>query len=173
MDQRHLEALLEGIAPVVREAIAQATAPLLARIAQLEAMPREAGPPGRDGRDGQPGVPGAAGLDGKDGLDGLGFDDLSVEHDGERLLTLSFTRGEQVKQFPVVFPIPLYRGVWKEGAFAKGDGVTLGGHVWIARCDTSAKPGDSEDWKLAVKRGRDGRDRPEGEKKAPETVRFK
>lgn len=173
MDQRHLEALLEGIAPVVREAIAQATAPLLARIAQLEAMPREAGPPGRDGRDGQPGVPGAAGLDGKDGLDGLGFDDLSVEHDGERLLTLSFTRGEQAKTFPVVLPISIYRGVWKDGAFARGDNVTLNGHVWIAGCDTSAKPGDSEDWRLAVKRGRDGRDRSEAEKKAPETVRFK
>jgi len=173
MDQRHLEALLEGIAPVVREAIAQATAPLVARIAQLEAMPREAGPPGRDGRDGQPGVPGAAGLDGKDGLDGLGFDALSVEHDGERLLTLSFTRGEQVKTFPITLGIPLYRGVWKDGAFARGDNVTLGGHVWIAQCDTSAKPGDSEDCRLAVKRGRDGRDRHEGEKKSPETVRFK
>ena len=54
-------------------------------------------------------------------------------------------------------------GVWKEGAaYSRGDGVTLGGSFFIAQADTTAKPGKSDDWRLAVKRGTDGRDCPAG-----------
>lgn len=135
----------------------------------------EKGEPARDGRDGLPGVPGLPGLDGKDGKDGLGFDDLSVEHDGERELTLRFARGEQVKTFSVKLPIPLDRGVWKEGSYAKGDGVTHGGQFFIARRDTSEKPEfvEGSAWRLAVKKGRDGKDfRPDGERSA-QPVKFR
>ena len=38
-----------------------------------------------------------------------------------------------------------------------GDGGN-GGSVWIAQADTKAKPDGSADWRLAVKKGRDGRD---------------
>ncbi len=55
--------------------------------------------------------------------------------------------------------IVLDAGVWKDGtAYSQGDGVTWAGSFWIAQADTGAKPGDSEDWRLAVKRGRDGKD---------------
>jgi hypothetical protein len=45
--------------------------------------------------------------------------------------------------------------------------------LFIAQVATTAKPGKSDDWRLAVKRGADGRDwRPE-DKRALEPVRLK
>jgi hypothetical protein len=45
--------------------------------------------------------------------------------------------------------------------YAQHDTVTYGGSLWIAQRDTSASPGDKPaDWKLAVKRGRDGKGEP-------------
>ena len=122
------------------------------------------GKPGRDGRDGLPGVQGEKGLDGKNGRDGvdgqagkdgLGFDDLAVEHDGERGFTLRFTRGDQVKSFSFTVPALIYRSVYREGAaYAKGDVVTWAGSAWACHAATTTKPGDgSKDWQLMVKRG--------------------
>jgi hypothetical protein len=95
--------------------------------------------------------------------DGLGFDDLSVDFDGERTFTLRFVRGDQTKEFPFDLALPLDRGVWKEGDWKKGDGVTWNGSWFIAQKDTSEKPEVSRDWRLAVKRGRDGRNGKDGE----------
>lgn len=92
----------------------------------------------------------------KDGIDGLGFDDMSVEHDGDRVITWKFQRGDRVKEFPIVFPVTLSRGIWRAGEFVKGDGVTHEGSYWIAQRETSAKPGTNEDWKLSAKRGNAG-----------------
>lgn len=59
----------------------------------------------------------------------------------------------------VVLPIPLDQGVYRQGMHAvRGDGVTYGGQFYIAQRDTEAKPGESSDWRLAVRRGRDGKD---------------
>lgn len=133
------------------------------------------GTPGRDGRDGQPGRDGAPGTDGKDGApgqdgkDGLGFDDINVEFDGERSFKLIFTRGELRKEFGAFkLPVVVDRGVWKDGAFERGDGVTWGGSFWIAQKNTETKPDTpGSDWRLAVKRGRDGKDGKPGERGAP------
>ena len=75
---------------------------------------------------------------------------------------------------PEYLAVVLDAGIWKEGStYAAGDGVTSGGSFGIAQAPTSAKPGKSDEWRLAVKRGNDGRDwRPE-EKRALEPVRFK
>jgi len=126
------------------------------------------GAPGVPGRDGRDGVPGERGLDGqhgkdgapgKDGADGLGFDDLDVAYDGARTVTLSFTRGERVKTFPLTMPIVLDQGVYQQGTtYQKGDGVTWGGSFWIAQAETDAKPGEgATPWRLAVKAGREGK----------------
>lgn len=54
---------------------------------------------------------------------------------------------------------PIYQGVWREGAdFLKGDVVTWAGSSFIAQRDTSDKPETTDAWKLATKRGRDGKD---------------
>lgn len=93
------------------------------------------------------------------GNDGLGFDDLDVIDDGTTF-TLRFQRGEQTKEFTLAKPTlaDCYRGVWREGAFKAGDACTWGGSLWIAQRDTEAKPESDDAWRLAVKRGRDGKD---------------
>lgn len=132
------------------------------------------GPPGRDGRDGLPGIPGDAGQAGKDGIDGLGFDDLSVLHDGERTVTFRFQNGARLKDFQVVIPAVIYRGIYIEGkTYEIGDVVTYGGSAWHCKKATGLKPDyiaqrDQQNntlgpqgkdfWTLMTKSGRDGKD---------------
>jgi hypothetical protein len=96
---------------------------------------------------------------GKDGDPGLGFDDLEVIEEGATFV-LRLARGDKQKEWRLAKPTlaDCYRGVWREGAFKKGDAVTWGGSLFIAQADTAAKPESNDDWKLAVKRGRDGKD---------------
>jgi len=103
-------------------------------------------------------VVGADGAAGRDGLDGLGFDDISIEHDGLRQFTFRLMQGERVKEFAFTLPVVLYKSVWTEGRdYEAGDAVTWAGSLWIAEAKTAAKPDSGEGWRLAVKRGRDGR----------------
>ena len=92
----------------------------------------------------------------------------SRRSDGGR--TLRWAIGETVHEIKTA--IVLDAGVWREGtAYVAGDGVTMGGSFFIAQADTSAKPGKSDEWRLAVKRGSDGRDA--RTERALEPVRFK
>lgn len=97
--------------------------------------------------------------DGKDGTNGIGWDDMQVEFDGKRTVTLKWVKGDTTHEAPIVFPLPVDVGFWKEGMTAeKGDGVTHGGSYWIAQKDTTVKPElGSDAWRLAVRKGRDGK----------------
>lgn len=150
----------DAVAALVGLAMENAIAPLVAEVAALrkqlaayEVRDLVAGPPGRDG---DPGPPGPKGTDGDHGL---GFDDLAVDFDGDRTLTLSFQRGDVRKAFPIALPFLRYQGVFAQGtAYAVGDVVTHGGSAWHCQGDTMRPPGDGgTDWKLMVKQGRDGR----------------
>ena len=106
-------------------------------------------PPPRDGQDG------------KDGRDGMGFDDLTAEHDGTGGVTLRMTRGDAVKEYRLQLPCIVDRGVYAgDKTYRSGDAVSYGGSLWIAQNDApQGKPGAPvSDWRLAVKKGRDGRD---------------
>ncbi|MFC5607755.1 collagen-like protein [Variovorax soli] len=111
------------------------------------------------------------GRDGKDGRDGLGFDDVQVEHDGERTVTIRLVKGEMSVERAFRMPVVIDRGVFVERAYEAGDGVTWNGSFWIAQKDAPVgKPGEpeSEGWRLAVKKGRDGKDGRNGiDKTAP------
>ena len=125
------------------------------------------GKDGRDGLSGQPGRDGEKGMDGrngKDGADGLGFGDLEVEHYGERGITSRAVRGEISKAIgQITIPALIYRGVWRQATYDKGDTVTWAGSMWHANDTTNEKPGDgSKAWTLCVKKGADGRVGPEG-----------
>ena len=129
------EALADLIAELVGDHVERATAPLLTRIAQLEAKEPVAQPGiagergtdgrdgadgvnGRDGIDGQDGAPGADGrdgVDGRDGRDGQGIDDISCAV-GEDAFELRFARGDVTD----IFEIPLLAG--KDGQDGR-DGV--------------------------------------------------
>lgn len=99
------------------------------------------------------------GENGIDGKDGLGFDDMEAVYDGERTVSITFIRGDQKKEFPFKIPVVIERGIHKQGQpYERGDGVTFGGNYWIAQRDTFDKPGESDAWRLAVRRGRDGKD---------------
>jgi hypothetical protein len=124
------------------------------------------GPQGEKGEAGEPGAPGAVGPQGEAGKDGApGI----AGKDGRDGITAK--------------KVAAYRGVWKEGEeYTWGDFVTLGGSLWHCNYEplyaegptptTKAKPGTSEDWTLAVKRGRDGKDGENGKsiKVTPEEV---
>jgi hypothetical protein len=116
------------------------------------------------GKDGEPGKPGA---------DAVGFDDLDVSYDGEKTITLKFTKGEHVKEFSFAMPVVIDRGVYREGSeYKAGDAVTWGGSLWIAQKETAAKPDAGDDWRLSVKRGRDGKDGTVKETKRAEPLRV-
>jgi hypothetical protein len=88
-------------------------------------------------------------------------------------MSLTFTKGERVKKFAFTLPVVIDRSIFSEGKeYKAGDGATWAGSFWIAQKDTASKPGEGGDWRLAVKKGRDGRDGVMKEAKALEPVRV-
>lgn len=117
---------------------------------------------GRDGVDGRDGADGK-GIDGKDGergLPGFSLEDFDSEvKDGGRTLVLSFTAGEIKHTVEHQLDTVVYRRVYKDGAeYQPGDMVSYGGGLWHCDTATTARPGEeSNDWTLAVRRGREGK----------------
>ena len=104
------------------------------------------------------GKDGAPGKDGRDGIDLDSFEAIVLDDD--RTIELKFVSGEIERVASFKWPVPIDCGVYKAGQqYERGDAVTWGGSLWLAQRDTSEKP-DTPDsgWRLAVKRGRDGKD---------------
>lgn len=150
-------------------------------------VPGPSGEPGKDGKDGKNGIDGKdgdsgargprgeQGLDGKDGRDGRDGKDITAKQLGALVEELRAELETKAAEFFAsvhfegrsfkagdteigVAAVPLYRGVWKEGeAYERGDMATWGGSSWHCNAATTEKPGASDDWVLAVKRGRDGK----------------
>lgn len=121
--------------------------------------PGDRGQDGEHGLDGKSGAPGRDGKDGRDGLNGLGIDDLVFDE----------AKGWIVKSGDREFryPLPFDAGVWQPGRlYPKGAIVTAKGALQIAQRDTRARPGDefgeTRDWRLAVRAGKDGKPGPPG-----------
>jgi collagen type III alpha len=130
-----------------------------ARLASIE--PPQDGKDGRDGVDGKDGRDGANGVNGVNGKDAVPIElgELDFKQQGRELQAW---RGEtQLLAWKLDFIRDC--GVYKAGqAYDKGDAVSYGGSLWIAQRDTSAKPESDDSWRLAAKRGRDGKDGKEG-----------
>ena len=112
-------------------------------------------PPGRDGLPGRPGTPG------EDGRDGAGIKDISIYQLDRRRSEVAFalTDGREVKAGLHMEGMVIDADVHRSGEqYEKGDAVTHSGSYWVAKCDTKATPGKSDDWRMVVKRGRDGKD---------------
>lgn len=150
-----LDARISHIAGQTELALTKECSALRERVAVIETRAPVAGPPGKDGADGKAG---------QNGVDGLGFEDLSVEFDGDRTLGLKFVRGDVTKVFNVPLPFQRYQGVYQEGkSYSLGDTVTWAGSTWHCQDATTTKPGEgSKAWLLVVKRGRDGKDGKDG-----------
>ena len=84
---------------------------------------------------------------------------MSVTYDGERTICLSFSNGSKQFEKEIKLPIVLDRGVYKpEKNYEQGDGVTYAGSFWISQTDNpDTKPGSGKEWRLSVKRGKDGK----------------
>lgn len=88
-----------------------------------------------------------------------GLAEQSVEQKGERDFVLrSVDTAGRVVEKVLSVPVMIYRGVWREGSYQKGDTCTWAGSLWHCDEPTSEKPGMGKGWRLAVKRGADGKD---------------
>lgn len=92
--------------------------------------------------------------DGVNGKDALPVESIDIVQDG-RDVVIKLGDTKHVIKLDTVID----RGVWREAEYEKGDAVTYGGSLWIAQ-DSGAHgaPGTSKAWRLAVKKGRDGKD---------------
>lgn len=145
-----LSALIQGLAPAIRDYVLTSQKPFEKRLTAVETQDL---------------IPGPVGAKGDNGKDALGFDDIQVDFDGERKFSLKFVRGEEQKQFGVFrLPLMIYRGVFDERqTYEKDDVMTWAGAMWIAKTDQpKGKPNASPDYQLVVKKGSDGRQGPEG-----------
>lgn len=143
MTPDELAAIVEGLAPVIRDYVTRTHGELRERLAVLETKAtrgvdttdlavlradldtRLAGLAPVPGPPGPPGPPGADGVNGKDGAPGL-----------------------------------RYCGVHKaDETYVAGDVVTWAGSAWHCHVTTNEKPGAGGAWQLIVKAGRDGRDK--------------
>lgn len=93
-----------------------------------------------------------------------GVSNIDIKQDNQRTFSISLERASgavEVKSFDV--PVTIYRDVFKAGTeYQPGDTVTWGGSMWHCNEPTTDKPGEtgSKGWTLAVKKGRDLRDKP-------------
>jgi hypothetical protein len=118
MTKVQLGALIRGLVPALRDYIAASVEPLHTRLMALETQDRLAGPVGPAGKAGDPG---------RDGT----LEGVTVKAIDERTFDLVRADGSSLGQ--LVFPVPLYKGVYVAGTgYLKGDSVTFGGSLWIA-----------------------------------------
>lgn len=106
-------------------------------------------------------VVGKDGANGADGRDGFSLEHFSAERDEYGTITMKFADQRVTKEYSFNIPVVQYRGYWREGRkCAEGHAITHNGSLWIAKRDTCAEPSAkaSDDWYLAVLKGRDGRD---------------
>lgn len=100
----------------------------------------------------------------KDGVDGLGFEnfDATVDMDSKTLRFVFSREGVEPKSFEFFIPWLNHKGVYRAAdKYLQGDCVTRGGHTWMAvKTDPAGEPmdGASNDWRMIVRRGSDGRD---------------
>lgn len=170
MTAAELAAIVEGIAPVIREAITRATTEIRERQIALDLQVTQWGAAANEAPvlrervatlEARAPVPGPPGPPGRDGIDGLGVEDLAVTQRDDRSFTITAAHGDRVKEIGTArFAVDLYRGVWAEGrTYEPGDSVTWAGSEWHCLATTTTKPGEgSKAWTLKVKRGRDGKD---------------
>src|SRR5690625_31269 len=98
----------------------------------------------------------------KDGRDALTLEtfDLTLSEYG-RTLTVKMQAADGVVEKSIRVASIIDRGIYKAACdYEKGDAVTHGGSLWIAQQDApEGAPGmGGKGWRLAVKKGRDGKD---------------
>lgn len=112
---------------------------------------------------------------GRDGVDGLSMVDVTRSYDAEThemVEAWSVNGAAKSIRYPAGGIRP--GGFWTEGMKSyAGQAMTHDGALWIAKRDNGTKPclENKDDWQLAARKGRDGRDATTV--KAPETVKVR
>lgn len=177
------EAIAESFRPIAENIVSEAVAAGIAKLPPPEKGEKgDQGQPGADGADGRGVadllvdrdgnlvatfddgrmkslgfVQGKDGEPGKDGRDGFSLEGFDCEAIDERTVKLLFQRGDVAHSYELTFPVPIYRGVFKDGTdYERGDMTTWAGSLWHCDEATKAKPGEGP-WTLATKKGRDGK----------------
>lgn len=128
--------------------------------------PGEPGPIGPPGEKGDRGAQGEPGPRGDRGPEGAGIVELNAAlevkfAEFEARVDAAIDKAADAKL--AAMPIILYKGVWHPDVeYLPGHLVTFGGSGWHCDKATRTKPGTSDDWTLAIKKGRDARDRNAG-----------
>lgn len=153
--KRHVEQMVKGIEPAPVPTVDEVAATFERRFSDLAlSWERQARDTFDKAADRMPAP--------KDGRDALPLDsfDLTLGDDG-RTVTVKMQAGDTVIEKSVKIAAVVDRGVFSKehDGYEKGDGTTYGGCYWIAQKDApEGVPGGSADWRLAVKKGRDGKD---------------
>lgn len=85
-----------------------------------------------------------------------GIAEMNVGIEEDRTLVVRTVLADGVENIhKTILPVVIDRGVWRDGTYMPGDGVTCGGNYFIAQKQTDQRPGGNEDWRLAVRKGRD------------------
>lgn len=92
-------------------------------------------------------------------VEGLAQIQLEQNENPRKFAVVVRTSSGSTQRVDFALPVVLDVGLYAEGkSYDPGDGVTWAGQWWIAqKQDATGKPGESPDWRLAVKRGREGK----------------
>ena len=89
-----------------------------------------------------------------------GVAEINFEQINAREFSVNISKSSgAVVEHKARIPVPVYKGVYREDdTHEQGDMVTWAGAVWHCEEPTTEKPGEgAKGWRLAVKRGRDGK----------------
>lgn len=104
-----------------------------------------------------------------------GVAEVEVKHDESdpRVIFLGIKKSSgALSHEHITIPAVIDKGIYNpESLYEKGDGVTWAGSYWIANDEPDHKPGTGDGWRLAVKKGRDGKDGINGIDKAPRVAK--
>lgn len=98
-----------------------------------------------------------------EGMDGwenivVGIKDFKIEKTAERSYSAVFEKSSgEVQKIDFKVAGMKYQGVYREQEYQEGDTVTWAGSLWHCDKSTKEKPGASECWTLAAKRGADAK----------------
>jgi hypothetical protein len=138
---RHVEALMEGIAPEIKAYVETAVWPLKRSLGSMESIVQTAVAPLKQRIESLEAM-----LRGEEKITKT----IRTRRDanGQLVADVYESEGTAIK----------YRGIWNaDNQYNEGDFVTDKGSMWCCLASTRLRPGSNQDWQLAVKRGRDAK----------------
>jgi hypothetical protein len=92
-------------------------------------------------------------------VDGLAAMEVAQAEANLRSFRVAVTSTSGAKSvFEFGLPVLIYRDIWRQAEYERGDVVTHGGSAWHCQRKTEERPGTSDAWRLMVKEGARGKD---------------